>query len=178
MNIRQAIKSAIVSMLTAKNSLDEYPTLACERVHKNRIPPLLDENEENPLPAIVIYILKEAAKVLDIETNQITSTVMIECIAEGEYFDEYIDLMSNQVEYLFNQNQTLDGTVSSFQYKGGDLGVDPDSNSDIVAWKMEYEVVYNSETVADSSETSPLLSTFGSADVDYGHGTTDRIILH
>lgn len=171
MNIRSVIKSAVLDILTTLDSEGEYQTLAQGRVYAKRYVPLLDEDEEPPLPAILIYIPKEDAEEFDEETLKIVSILLIECVSTGDTSDEDIDLMSNQVEYLLNQNQTLNSNISSFTYTGGTLGVPEDSNSPILAWKMQYSVSYTAETTADAS----LLTNLEGIDVDYTNGTGDTI---
>lgn len=171
MNLRSVIKSVIVDLLTTQDSFGAYPTLAENRVYPNRFRPLLDEDGVSALPAICLYIVTDVASVFDNETKKIVSNVMIECIADGDNADAVIDAMSNQVEYILDQHLTLDGNVNSFVYTGGSLGTDEDSNSNVVAWKMTYDIDYTTESDSDGSQ----LPYIDGIDVDYGHGTGDTI---
>lgn len=170
MNLRDVIKSTVLDILTAQAD-GEYPTLAGSKVYKDKKSQLIDDEGNPELPAVCIYISDESASEYDNENMKITSSLVLECIADGKNSDEIVDAISNQIEYILAQNVTLDRNVSDVIYRGGKRGVDDDFNSDIVAWTMNYDVEYITPYTADAS-LLPMLEKFN---IDYGNNTTDDI---
>ena len=170
MHLRGVIKSTIVDMLSAQTD-GVYATVAENRVYKSRYIPLMPEEDEPTYPAICVYTPDEKSEEFDNETAQRVCTVTIECFAKGPDADDVLDVIANQIEYAFLQDETLTSNVEKVVYTGGNLGIDEDGHNDIVAWRMNYDATYNTLTTADDS----LLNYLAGANADYQNGTSDII---
>lgn len=163
MHKRQAIREAIKAKLLNQ-------TLAEERVHLNRVIPLFDKSWFSELPAILIYTRSEASEVnlsAPLEYRRVTS-VAVELLAsmtEGDGVDNTLDDMSDIVERILLQDETLVGIVSNFVLASSNMELRGDGEVTVAAISMDFQATwYQNEPREDFNNSLPDLRT---VDVDY-----------
>jgi hypothetical protein len=139
MGKRSEIKNALQTMLLGN-------TEAGLNVYKSRFLPL---DKEDDLPAICIYITKENVSVYDSVKYKKTAELIVECICSGSSADADIDSLSNEVEDLIRQDETLTGNVDSIELISGEGGFDENSKDDIQGWRLIYNSVYYENRTVD-----------------------------
>jgi hypothetical protein len=150
MHLRQEIKSKIVLLLTNKTNAED-------RVYPNRFMPLDEEN----LPAVCVYAITENVSEFDNLTDKRILEIAIECLADGENADNDLDVLANQIETVFIENETLDKLVHKTDILRTEIGYDEKSQSQMQAAKLTYQVIYFTDKTNEASED------FNKASVDW-----------
>jgi hypothetical protein len=166
MSVRADIKTKIQALLMGQ-------TIAESRVFKSPYPVLADGETQVARPYLCVFIDSEQVEQdFDVETDRRTDSVVVECVCED--MDD-LDALSDSVEYILRQSETLYGIVDKIKLNSGAFGaVDADLHSPVMSWVMRYSAVYYGSNFTDSS----ALSDFDTDDIRYTNfNAGDKIIL-
>lgn len=104
-------KQAVAVLLGATN--------AGASVYASRVAPLISNEWQNELPAIIVYTMDEAGEIFNQAPREYLRKVelVVEIHAEGNAaLDDTLDTLARQVERLLLMNDTLGGTANDLQY--------------------------------------------------------------
>jgi hypothetical protein len=146
MHIRKEIKARVVEMLIAPDNLNPAPTIAGNRVYKNRYLPLTDHADSDAhLPAICVWVAEETADEpgkVDWTQSYRYPQLVIDCYVTSLDADDMVDLITNQVERIMMQDETLRGLVAWCYITKTELLYGDKSDSLIQGASMTYECKY------------------------------------
>lgn len=148
-------------MLTGKTS-------AGANVFAGRYIPL----DRTGLPAVVVYIQKEAVVMNDTVYQKRTAKAVIECLVDAENPDAGIDTLTDSIEQLLLNDETLGGVIHTAKLTDVEMAVDEESGSHIEGARMMYDCEYFVEAVADAGNDN--LETVV---VEHGDGAFEDVIL-
>ncbi|GAB7527914.1 hypothetical protein PS3A_03200 [Pseudomonas sp. 3A(2025)] len=109
---REAIRKQACAQLLGRTS-------AGARVFASRVAPLITNDWQNELPAIIVYTLDEQGELQHAAPREYLRTVqlVIEIHASAtEALDDTLDTLARQVENLLLVDDTLGGTVNDLLY--------------------------------------------------------------
>jgi hypothetical protein len=150
MHLRAEIKAKIIELLKNK-------TTGIDRVYQNRFMPISEEN----LPSICVYAITENVSIFDNLTDKRVLEIAIECLVDGENADSDLDILTNQVESIFIQDETLQNLVHKTELVKTEIGYDEKSQSQMQAGKLSYQVIYFTD------KTSEAVDNLGNVKISY-----------
>lgn len=119
-------------------------TLAGPRVFENRT----RKWGENEMPAICVYTDKESIEIHSHSPREYLRklSITIECVhVLAKNVDDVLDTISDQVEVLLRQDDTLGGLVGSFELQESESAVVGESMKELGAVRLFYEAEYLSD---------------------------------
>lgn len=142
---KAAVKGYMVDRLKTPHR-GYFPTLAGNRVFKNRSGPLQQEE----LPAISIYLLEDNNEDVDNAQERRHLKVVVEILAMGADADVQVDVISDAVYDIIRNDEYLGGLVEWCRYVRGQLNYDEGKHPEAISWVMEYAVHYLEQNCPDA----------------------------
>lgn len=130
------------------------------------------------LPAINIVAISENADIYNVAPReyQRTLSLLIEVSVKAiDTIDDALDVISEQIEYLLNQDETLGGTVSDLIYSGTDMAINGDAEELIASARINYSVSFFSYGGADTTDLDMIDTHELTYDLNEGDTTPDTI---
>jgi hypothetical protein len=163
-SIRKEIREKITEILTGN-------TDAGTQVFKSRTH-AVDPSE---LPAILVYSRDETVEIFNAAPRELkrSLTIGIEIAAKAdEDLDDTLDDLSDQVEALISENQTLSDTASDIVLQRVELHLVEEGNQQHGACVMTYLVTYYTMDVSlgvagDGIPDENVLGNFETANIEY-----------
>ena len=141
--IRKAIRNKTATLLKGN-------TGAKERVFPSAVYPL----DEDELPAILVYTLKEKSEVYDISprTDRRTLDLVVECAAQHDGLDDAMDDLTDDVERLLLDRDAYSDIrcIESVEYRSVKIAFSADGETASGAAQMLFEVVYITDTTVEA----------------------------
>lgn len=94
-------------------------TNAGTSVYASRVKPLISNEWQNELPAIIVYTMDDSGEIFNQAPREYLRKVelVVEIHAEGnDALDDTLDTLARQVEHLLLMDDTLGGTANNLEY--------------------------------------------------------------
>jgi len=142
---RKRIRHAVVAALLGN-------TDAGANVFASRVLPVDPKTE---VPLILIYTQSESAELFNESPRELkrTLSIRIEIVARADDgVDDFVDDVSEQVEWIMSEHQTLSGSASDVLYTGTEIEFSREGDSIYCGCTLSYDVTYFTADVSRGVE--------------------------